>query len=225
MGNFTGRGLLLSAEMLVALFVGMTLREYARAFTAAKLGDPTPRLWGRISLRPKAWFEPFGSGLVPGLLSVLWAVQIPVVPAAYAKPAPVDPSYLRRQPRDTVLASAAGPVVNLALVIVAGSMSRLAPLGSDAGLALVVFAYTNAALVVFHLLPIPGLDGARMVALLLPSNVREIYRNFDRYLPLMVLVVLFLIGGFTLTFLDAVAGAICSSAVGANCRLVIGIAG
>ncbi|MEX0983471.1 MAG: site-2 protease family protein [Actinomycetota bacterium] len=233
MGNFTARGLVLAIEMVLAVFVGMTIREFARATMSARLGDPTPRLWGRVSLRPKAWFEPFGSGLIPGLIAILWAVQILVVPAAYAKPAPVDPSYLRRQPRDTVLASIAGPVANLVLAIAGGLAARLSGAGGDGpflapatdgiALAFVVFAYTNAALFVFHLLPIPGLDGARMVALLLPANIRDSYRNFDRYLPLMILLVIFLIGGLTLTFLDALAGAVCSSATGVSCQGVMSV--
>jgi Zn-dependent protease len=84
-------------------------------------------------------------------------------------------------------------------------------------LALIVLAYTNAALFVFHLLPIPGLDGARMVALALPPNIRDTYRNFDRYLPLMILVVIFLLGS-VVTLLNVLAGAVCDAAVGESCR-------
>jgi Zn-dependent protease len=221
MGNFTSRGLLLAVEMLLALLVGMSVREYALATVASRLGDPTPRLWGRLTMNPKAWFEPFGSGLVPGLIAVLWAVQLLVVPAAYAKPAPVDPSYLRRQPRDLVLVSLAGPIATAVLAVLAGFASRLVPLASEANVALVVLSYTSSALVVFHLLPIPGLDGGRIVGVLLPANIRDTYRNADRYLPLFVLLILFLFGGLTITFLDAIAGAICNAAVGDPCRLVM----
>ncbi len=221
MGNFTGRGFVLAIEMLASLFVAMSLREHALATTAARLGDPTPRLWGRLGFRPRSWFEPFGSGLVPSLVAILWAVQILVVPAAYAKPAPIDPSNLRRQPRDVVLVSLAGPVSTAVLAIFAGLASRAMPPGSEGDLALVVLSYTSAALVVFHLLPIPGLDGGRLVALLLPANIRQTYRNADRYLPLFVLLILFLFGGLTITFLDALAGAICNAAVGETCRVVM----
>jgi Zn-dependent protease len=207
--------------MLLAVLVGMSVREYALATVASRLGDPTPRLWGRLTMNPKAWFEPFGSGLVPGLIAVLWAVQLLVVPAAYAKPAPVDPSYLRRQPRDLVLVSLAGPIATAVLAVLAGFASRLVPLASEANVALVVLSYTSSALVVFHLLPIPGLDGGRIVGVLLPANIRDTYRNADRYLPLFVLLILFLFGGLTITFLDAIAGAICNAAVGDPCRLVM----
>jgi Zn-dependent protease len=221
MGNFTGRGLILAVEMLLSLLVAMSLREYALATTATRLGDPTPRLWGRLTFNPRAWFEPFGSGLVPALIAILWAVQILVVPAAYAKPAPVDPSYLRRQPRDVVIVSLAGPLATALLAVVAGLASRAVPLASEANVALVVLSYTSSALVVFHLLPIPGLDGGRIVGLLLPANIRETYRNADRWLPLLVLLILFLFGGLTITFLDTLAGAICNAAAGEPCRLVM----
>jgi Zn-dependent protease len=221
MGNFTILGLRLAAYMLASLFVGLTLRELGQAWTAARLGDPTPRLWGRISLRPKPWFEPFGSGFLPVLEAVLWAVQVFIAPAAYAKPAPVDTNYLRRQPRDVVLVSIAGPVVSLALTVLAGMIVRAGVVG-EAGLVLVAFASTNASLTVFHLLPIPGLDGGRLLALVLPPHPREVFRNADRYLPLIVLVVLFLFT-FVLGILGILSGAICHAATGVDCLVTGGV--
>ena len=214
MGNFTAHGLLLAVEMLVALLLAMTLREYVRARAAAALGDPTPRLWGRLRLDPRTWFDPFGSGLVPGLLAVLWAVLVLVVPAAYGKPAPIDPSYLRRQPRDIVVVSFAGPIATLVLGVLAGIGVRIVPLGSDVGTALTVLAYTSVSLTLFHLLPIPGLDGARLVALLLGPQVRDTYRNLDRYLPLFVLLILFI----GLPFLRVLVGAVCDAAADVDCQ-------
>ena len=123
MGNFTALGIRLAVYMLVSLAVGMSVREFARAWTAARLHDPTPRLWGRLTLAPRAWFEPFGSGLVPVIIAVLWSVQVLVIPAAYGKTSPVDPSYLRRT-RDQVFVALAGPASSLALTVVAGLVVR-----------------------------------------------------------------------------------------------------
>ena len=220
MGNFTALGFRLALFMLVSLAVGLAVREFARAWMATRLHDPTPRLWGRLTLNPKAWFESFGSGLVPVLIAVLWSVQVLVIPAAYAKPAPVDPSYLRRT-RDLVLVSLAGPIANLVLAIAAGLVVRSGALPLEALRAVVVFAFTNAALVVFHLLPIPGLDGARIVGLLLPPQPREVYRNADKYLPLFVLVALFVFSTLILGFLTTLAGAICDAATSVDCRLAM----
>jgi Zn-dependent protease len=212
-------GLRLAAYMVASLFVGLAIREYARARAATTLGDPTPRLWGRVTLRPKAWFEPFGSGFLPALVALLWSVQAFIMPGAYAKPAPIDTNYFRRQPRDVVLASLAGPAASLVLAIVGGLLVRTGVSG-EALLVLVTFAFTNASLFVFHLLPIPGLDGGRLLALLLPPHAREVFRNADRYLALIVLVVLFIFT-FLLSIASLLTGAICEAATGKDCLLLL----
>jgi len=215
-GNFTAFDTRLALYMLASLLVGMITREYARARTADRLHDPTPRLWGRLSLQPRAWFDPFGSGLVPGLLAVLWAAGVTVIPTAYGKPAPVDPSYLRHHPRDVVMVSLAGPLATLALGVVGGVVLRVggASLPTELQWLLVVFTYTCMGLTVFHLLPIPGLDGARLVALTLPPQAAQVYRNADKYLALFVLVILFLFGSVVLS---AITNALCGLAVGGTC--------
>jgi Zn-dependent protease len=215
LGNFTILGLRLALYMAASLFVGLALREYARARVAASLGDPTPRLWGRVTVRPKAWFDPFGSGFLPALVALLWSVQAFMMPAAYAKPAPIDTNYFKRHPRDVVVASLAGPVASLVLAIAGGLFVR-AGIGGEALLMLTTFAFTNASLFVFHLLPIPGLDGGRLLALLLPPHAREVFRNADRYLALIVLVVLFLFT-FLLSIASLLTGAICEAASGQDC--------
>lgn len=212
-------GLRLAAYMVVSLFGGLAIREYARARVATTLGDPTPRLWGRVTLRPKAWFDPFGSGFLPALVALLWSVQAFMTPGAYAKPAPIDTNYFRRQPRDVVLASLAGPAASLVLAIVGGLLVRTGVSG-EALLVLVTFAFTNASLFVFHLLPIPGLDGGRLLALLLPPHAREVFRNADRYLALIVLVVLFLFT-FLLSIASLLTGAICEAATGQDCLFLL----
>jgi Zn-dependent protease len=72
---------------------------------------------------------------------------------------------------------------------------------------------------VFHLLPIPGLDGARMLALALPPDARRVYVDFDKYLPLLVLVILFLLSSLALGVLTAISGGLCSAATGSDCAL------
>jgi Zn-dependent protease len=220
-GNFTALGLRLTLYMLVSLLIGMSLREWARSYAAVRLGDPTPRLWGRLALGPKAWFDPFGSGLVPGLIAILWSVEVLMIPAAYAKPASLDPGRFRRYTRDVVVVSCAGPAANLLLGIVAGLVVRAGALPPEAQRAAVVLAYTSMSLVVFHLLPIPGLDGARMVALTLPPHAREVYRGGDKYLPLFVLVVLFLFSTLALGLLTTLTGALCGAAIGGDCFLTL----
>lgn len=202
----------------LSLVVGMSAREYARASAATRMGDPTPRLWGRLTLAPKAWFDPFGSGLLAGLILVLWAASATFLPppVAYGKPAPVDPNYFHNRTRDTVMASLAGPGANLALAAVAGVALRAAS-GGEVGLVLGAFLLTNLSLLIFHLLPIPGLDGARIVALFLPPHVAQVYRNADQYLALIVLVVLFVFAGPLISIERSLTNALCSLLAGVRC--------
>jgi Zn-dependent protease len=202
----------------LSLVVGMSAREFARASAATRLGDPTPRLWGRLTFAPKAWFDPFGSGLLAGLILVLWAASAAFLPppVAYGKPAPVDPNYFRNRTRDTVIVSLAGPTANLALAAIAGIGLR-AMTGGEVGLVLAAFLLTNLSLLIFHLLPIPGLDGARIVALALPPHVAQVYRNADQYLALIVLVVLFVFAGPLISIERSLTNSLCSLLAGLSC--------
>ena len=118
-----------------------------------------------------------------------------------------------------MLASLAGPAASLVLAIVGGLLVRTGVSG-EALLVLVTFAFTNASQFVFHLLPIPGLDGGRLLALLLPPHAREVFRNADRYLALIVLVVLFLFT-FLLSIASLLTGAICEAVTGQDCLLLL----
>jgi Zn-dependent protease len=216
--GFSSESLRISGYIAVGLLAGMIAREFARAFMAAKLGDPTPRLWGRLTWNPRSWFEPFGSGLLPALILLLWAAASSFLPPpiAYAKPAPVDPNYLRRQPRDSLLVGFAGPLTNVAIGGAAGMASRAAGVG-EVGVFLLVFQFANLTLAIFHLLPIPGLDGARLVALALPPRARETYRNLDQYLPLFVLLALFFLAGPIQSIVYSLVDAFCQAFSGTSC--------
>jgi len=199
----------------------MTAREYARAWMAARLGDPTPRLWGRLTLNPRAWFDPFGSGFLPALVLILYAASARVLPApaAYGKPAPVDPAYFRKPVRDQVLVGLAGPLANVILGAIAALPLRLSASSIPVNIAeaIVVFEFTLFSLAIFHLLPIPGLDGARLVGLLLPHEAASVYRNLDKYLPLFVLVALFVIAGVIQGIVFDLVDAMCRLASGYGC--------
>lgn len=204
--------------LAVSLLIGMITREYARSLVASRLNDPTPRLWGRLTLNPKFWFEPFGSGMLPALILLLWAAGSTFLPppVAYAKPAPVDPSYFRSRTRDTVLTALAGPSANLASAAVAGMILRVGA-GGQIQLATIAFLLTSLSLMIFHLVPIPGLDGARILALALPTRAAEVYRNADQYLPLIVLVMLFLFAGPLIAIVRSLTDSLCMLLAGFTC--------
>jgi Zn-dependent protease len=208
---------MLTLYLGVSLLIATDVREYARAVAATRLHDPTPRLWGRLTLNPRAWFDPFGSGLLPGLILILWAAQAFLTPVvAYGKPAPVDPSYFRRYKRDSVIVGLAGPVANLVLAVIALLLLRV-PFPAEAARIVAAFAVVNLFQAFFHLLPIPGLDGARLVGLVLPPRAAEVYRNADAYLALFVLVIIFLLAGPVHSIVFGLTNAVCSTVAGFTC--------
>jgi Zn-dependent protease len=182
--------------LAVALLPSLVLHEYAHAFAADKLGDPTPRRWGRLTLHPKPLIDPFGSVILPGLFLLLVAAgQGFVLPIfAYAKPMPLDPTYLRNRKRDSLIVVLAGPAANLALAAVAGAVIRTG-LRGEVGLLVLAFLYVNVFMFVFQFMPVPGLDGAKLLARVLPPHPREVYVSLDQYLVLFMLVIFFLLAG------------------------------
>jgi Zn-dependent protease len=202
--------------LAIALLPSLVLHEYGHARAADRLGDPTPRRWGRLTLNPRPMIDPFGSVILPVLALVLVASGnglglLPVF--AYAKPLPLDPSYLRNPGRDTALIVLAGLGVNLAIGAVAGIVLRTGLTG-DVGLFVYAVLIVNVFMLVFQLMPIPGLDGSKLLARFLPPHPRAVYVNLDQYLVLFMLVVFFILAGPLLGIVRALAGAVCSLLAG-----------
>lgn len=204
--------------LAVGLAIGLVVREYVRALGADKLGDPSPRRWGRLTLNPRSMVDPFGTLLLPGLILILWAAgsAFRPPPFAYAKPVAFDPHHLRHPKRDTVLIAVAGPVANLVLAVFGGLLLRV-DVSREVNLFAYGFLYANVVMAVFHLMPIPGLDGARIVALVLPPRAREVYTNLDHYLPLFMLVIFFLLAAPLLSIVNALADVGCRALAGISC--------
>uniref|UniRef100_A0A832HZM4 Site-2 protease family protein n=1 Tax=Eiseniibacteriota bacterium TaxID=2212470 RepID=A0A832HZM4_UNCEI len=151
------------------LVLSAVLHECAHGLAALRLGDSTARDEGRLTLDPFRHADAIGMALVP---AVLLLFQAPCV-IGWARPAPVDRARLRRPVRDHLAVALAGPAANLLLALAFGLLARLAPGEGPlsalraAGLAGVA---VNAALVVFHLLPIPPLDGSWVLMRFLPMR-------------------------------------------------------
>jgi Zn-dependent protease len=212
----------LALYVVVALVPALILHEYAHAATADRLGDPTPRRWGRLTLNPKPLIDPFGSLILPALAIILIAGRgapggaflLPVF--AYAKPLPHDPSYLRNPRRDGLLVAAAGLVANLLLLVPAGIAIRL---GATGEIELFAFAWliVNAYMFGIQLMPIPGLDGSKLLARFLPPRAREVYVNLEQYLVLFVLLVFFILSGPLFPIVEGFGNLACNLAAGADC--------
>jgi len=202
--------------LLVALVPSLVLHEYAHAVAADRLGDPSPRRWGRLTLNPRPLIDPFGSVILPGLILILVASGQGLLPIfAYAKPMPLDPTYLRNPKRDSLIVVLAGLGANLALAAVAGIALRVGVSG-EAGMFVYAWLVVNVFMFVFQLMPVPGLDGAKLLARVLPPKPREVYVNMDQYLVLFMLVIFFLLAAPLLSIVRALASSVCTLLTGAK---------
>ncbi len=162
---------------IVILILSIVLHELAHGYAAFWLGDPTAKLQGRLTLNPMRHIDPVGSVVVPALLYFSQAGMM----FGWAKPVPYNPYNLRDQKYGEAKIAAAGPLVNLFIALVFGTLIRysaeLALPAAAISLATYV-VYINIILACFNLIPIPPLDGSKILAALLPFNLRLKYENF-----------------------------------------------
>ena len=207
----------LAAYMAIALVPAFVLHEYAHAFVSVRLGDPTPKRFGRLTLNPRPSIDPFGSLILPALTLILVASGSLLLPVfAYAKPMPVDPMAFKNPRRDYAWVILAGLVANLALTIPAGILIRIGVSG-EAFLFAISWVLVNAFMFGLQLMPIPGLDGSKLLAPFLPPRAREVYANLDQYLVLFILVIFFLLAGPLFAIVNAFANLACRLAAGLPC--------
>jgi Zn-dependent protease len=170
--------------------LGLTLHEFSHAWVANRLGDPTARQLGRLTLNPLAHLDLVGS------------IMLLVVGFGWAKPVPVDMNHFKSPRRDMALVAFAGPLSNVLLAILIGlgfrSLGLLA--GADPSewlLRVIAYAvWINVILAVFNMLPIPPLDGSRIVRGIVPLEWQSGYASFEKYGPIL-LFGLMLLASFT----------------------------
>ena len=179
-----------------AFLLALTCHEVAHGYVAKRLGDPTADEQGRLTLNPIKHISLLGTIIFPLLL---YFAHSPVI-FGWAKPVPVDPRYFRRPLRGMMWVGMAGPVANFILAIIAAIVFRLlAPLASEQSVLLefvLVFMLVNLVLGFFNLIPIPPLDGSRIVSGLLPRNLAIEYLRLERY-GFMILFLLLYLGIFS----------------------------
>ena len=166
------------------------IHEYAHGWVADMLGDPTARYAGRLTVNPVAHIDPWGTILMPIILSVLTGGTFMF---AYAKPVPYNPYNLKNQKWGPSLVALAGPLANLLLALVFAIFLRVLPISADVMSFVVVIVYANVMLMVFNLVPIPPLDGSKILYALLPASAYKIKNFLDRYgFMVLLFFVLFL---------------------------------
>lgn len=172
----------------LCLIIAITIHEFFHALAADKLGDPTPRSFGRLSLNPLAHADPFGTFLLP-LMSAF--TGIPTI--GWAKPVPIDPYNFRHPKRDETIVSLAGPLSNLFLAVVCSFLLRLFSPLILIGNIFFYLILINTSLFVFNLLPIPPLDGSKVfLNLLPPQSYAKWSEAFDHYGIVLLLIFVFL---------------------------------
>lgn len=182
-----------------ALFIGVLipsiiLHEIAHGWVALRFGDTTARDAGRLTLNPLPHVDPFGSLLLPAMLALANQNVF-----GWAKPVPVNPSRFLRPIGGMAIVALAGPATNLLIAFAAGRLGPFTQRGevvfvtSDAIWARLVLGLlvVNAALAVFNMLPIPPLDGSRLVPLVLTDGGRQVFHQISQYGFLILILLLF----------------------------------
>lgn len=165
--------------LALALVLAITVHEFAHALVADRLGDPTARLAGRVTLNPLAHLD------VIGTLALL------LFRFGWGKPVPVNDQNFKNPVLDELQVSLAGPFANLVLAVLAGLSVRLIALPDLALIFASLVVQINLVLMVFNLLPIPPLDGSRILKLFLPQ---EAYATFEQFGVFFILAIFFLGG-------------------------------
>lgn len=205
--------------------LGMILHEFAHALLSDRLGDKTPRLAGRLTLRPGPHIDPIGTIAMPAIFALVSLAGRPFgMIFGYAKPVPTTPRMLRKPRRDQVIVALAGPGANLAVAAIAGyaaraiappggtlaSVVRLFVAGGSNGrdvvvVALMIVTTINAYLTIINALPIPPLDGSKVLNLFLSPQAQFKMVEWSQYLLLFLIVLFFVFRGV----LGAMADPVC----------------
>ena len=174
-------------QIVFVLLSAIILHEIAHGWIALKLGDPTAKNLGRLTLNPIKHMDPVGSILLPGFLIILKMLGYPVFVFGWAKPVPVNYRQLRHPKRDMAFVALAGPAMNILIACVCALFLKIP--GIDRHffeMAILV----NLFLAIFNMTPIPPLDGSRLVMGILPNRLAIPYSRLEPYGILFVMALL-----------------------------------
>jgi len=171
------------AMQFAIVFPAIILHEISHGYVAYLLGDQTAKRAGRLSLNPIKHVDLVGTIILPATMLLLSGGRYFF---GWAKPVPINPWAFKNQREGMLLTGAAGPVTNIALAAISGLIVRvfMGPEAQDAGIVatiLLFFCHANLVLAFFNLIPIPPLDGSRVVQYFLPDTLRDAYHSIEQY--------------------------------------------
>lgn len=180
---------------IIVIVFSAIIHEYSHGWMAEQLGDPTAKYAGRLTLNPLKHIDPIGSVLLPILL-------IPTgLLFAYAKPVPFNPYNLRDQRWGPVAVAFAGPGSNFMLALIFGLLMRFLPT-SDMTPFLFIIVFANVSLGVFNLVPIPPLDGSKLLFALLPESAFQLREVLHRFGFIFLIIFIFAFSQYLLPIID-----------------------
>lgn len=164
-----------------ALLIAITFHEYAHALTAFKMGDPTPKYSGRLTMNPLAHLDPIG-------LLMLWIFKF-----GWAKPVPVNPYHFRDPKKGMFYVAFAGPLSNIILAFITMLILKMNVVRWVAiYIILRLLLSYNLILAVFNLIPLPPLDGSKILMAILPGHQAQKFSSLESYGPIILIALLYL---------------------------------
>lgn len=173
---------------LVALFASITVHEFLHAWTANYLGDPTAKSMGRVSLNPIVHIDLIGTIILPIIMALTTGFVF-----GWAKPVQINPNNFKNYRVGQAVTAIAGPFANLVMILLFTAIYKIVP---DAGLFsifLVILIQLNIVLMVFNLIPVPPLDGSKILYIFLPF---ETIRKLEQYGPFLLIFVFLFAGRY-----------------------------
>lgn len=176
--------------LIACILVSMVIHEFMHAYAGYKLGDTTAKDEGRLTLNPLEHIDPIMTLLLPVVTIVFFGT-----PILAAKPVPFTPGRVRHNEFGAAMIAAAGPVSNLVLAFISSLLLHIVPESSPMAGILTTFVGINVMLFVFNMLPIPPLDGSRVLYAFSPRSLRDLLERIEPF-GFVIIIALILLGGF-----------------------------